>query len=649
MGGTFLDDHGWIRTNGVNSEAHGRATNIFGRLSLGTPVLTAGLGADRRAQSLISSSSPTLIQEDFTAFAAWRPLDLPELELRVNRSNAYDSTRRAQDTTTDSALFSVRYKGPAFDLRYTLSWLRTEDRLHESESTGVDQTVLASRSDTIFSGRTTTYVSATLQNHDVTVGARGSGGTVTQQQVPAAGLSGIAALPATSDNIVLAPNPGVIDGNTTASAGLNVGFGPSATGDRNMREAGARFSDVVTSVNTIYVWLDKQPVGTVGQALAGSVQVWQSNDPAGQRWTQITPLPTPPIVSPFQNRIEIAIPQTAARFLKVSVQPIAVGTTTDLSYRDVNITEVQFLLVLPISQLPKQQSSLFVSATALARTVLLQQPELAHDFSATVGHRSDSDLTTYAIVNGLSATKKLRERLTASARFARQDSESGAGHEGLWLWSAALAGTPLPTANWTLTYAGTYSDRDEVTHSLNGLGRADWYQGISTQASAGASFLAQGLRIGSTFQTSTTTSFRPNALMTLSVGALYSRSAGSSPETGNTMTQTGRLDGSLTLTPAPALSATGTVSRVFLGERLTTLATVQLNYFPLRGDLQLGASYSKTLDTAADATTEILTPSLRWNVRSGVSLTSSFSYLKNAAPVQTSVSRVATVDLIVNI
>jgi hypothetical protein len=60
-GGTLVDDQGWRRTSGVSSDTHARSTALFGRLSLGTPVLNAGLGVDRRVQEVLSSPSPAFV------------------------------------------------------------------------------------------------------------------------------------------------------------------------------------------------------------------------------------------------------------------------------------------------------------------------------------------------------------------------------------------------------------------------------------------------------------------------------------------------------------------------------------------------------------------------------------------------------------
>jgi hypothetical protein len=105
------------------------------------------------------------------------------------------------------------------------------------------------------------------------------------------------------------------------------------------------------------------------------------------------------------------------------------------------------------------------------------------------------------------------------------------------------------------------------------------------------------------------------------------------PEEPVVSSTTARIDASLTLRPTAALSAVATVSRILAGQVLSTYGTVQLNYWPLRGDLQFYVTYSKTFDTAAQSTIELFSPGVRWNVRPGIQLNASYSLLNNSAPV----------------
>jgi hypothetical protein len=660
-GGTFLDERAWTDTDGTWSDSHGRTTTLFGRLSLGTQVLNAGVGAERREQSALGTATPDFVTKSYTAYATWRPLEIPELDARASHVDTFDEGRLSLDSTSDSAAFAVRYDTIRSNLRYLLTWNRTADHLRDSRTTSVEQAVLGTRSDTLFHGRTTTYLSGTVQGRNVLTEAGVAGATVARQQLPTAGLSAIEAFPAVTDDIALTPNPLVIDGNVTTSAGVNVGFGPTVAGDRDARDVGVRFGDATTAVNTLYVWFDRPLSAEVARALAATVQVYQSVD--NQHWTAVA-VTAPPVPSPIENRIEVTTVQVQSTFLKVVLRPLAAGVTTEATFREVLVTELQLLLVVPAASVPRRQSAIAANATGYARTVLLRAPDLAYDVSASVAYDSDNARTRYSLVNGLTTSHPFARWLTGTARGARLDQDSGRGHEGSWEWSASLVGRPLPTAYWTLTYSGraaeqittsiaapgaspTTTRETIIGHSVTALGRADWYEGISTQASTSYSISMQGERTGQAFQASGTTSLTPNTVVTLSVGGLYSRSVTSTPETGDLLTQFARADATVSLTPAPALSGAGTVSRVLIGGTPTTLGTLQLNYFPLQGDVQLSFAYSSNFDTAADARTQILTPSLRWNVRRGVSLTTSYTWLRNVAPVQTLVQRAFVATLLI--
>lgn len=645
VGGSLADDKSWSRTNGVWSEAHGRDTMGFGRLSLVTPALTVGLAAERRRFETLIPSSPTAVTDSYTGDALWHPLGLPELQLRVAHVDAYDRPLRDRDTSTDTAQLAMRYRERRYELRYLVAWNRGQDKLHRVDTTGVDQSAIGTRNDSFFGGRITSYLSGTVATRSAYTQARGVGGTVSRQQLPVTGLSAVLAAPATSVNATLQPNPALLDGNTSASAAVNLGWGLAALGDHDGREVGGRFADLVTDVNTFYVFFDRRLTAEVGNAVATSAQVWLSDDNA--RWTGPLPGASARFDPQIDNRIEVTIAQRRARYLKVTLQPLVTGVTVDTAYRDLFVTEVQFLLVLPVEQVPRRDSTVSLSATGIAKSILLTSPELAYDVAGTVTRQTNPALTSYTLVNGLSVARKLTRTLAASARGARQDVNDGSEHVGTWQWNGALTWNPLATAFTSVTYNGSRNDKDQTMHALSALGRADWYEGITSQASGTGSITTQGLRVSRSGQATGTTSFSPNPYVTLSVGGLYSRTLVNDPDAGDTLTRYGRVDGTISLYPAPALTASGSVSRVFLGDRPTTFASLQGSFSPLRSDLQLSVSYSKTLDTEAQSTTELLAPSLRWNIRSGVSLTVAYTGLHIVSPAQTQSTRALTANLLV--
>jgi len=62
--------------------------------------------------------------------------------------------------------------------------------------------------------------------------------------------------PETQHTVTLNPNPGLIDGNLTASAGINIGL-PPVSGNTQPRHMGLDLLNV-TEVNNLLIWVDRE-------------------------------------------------------------------------------------------------------------------------------------------------------------------------------------------------------------------------------------------------------------------------------------------------------------------------------------------------------------------------------------------------------
>jgi hypothetical protein len=394
--------------------------------------------------------------------------------------NAYDRTRRDRDVTTDSAQLSTRYKAQQATCDSSSAGAGQWTTGTSSETSGIEQTALRDP------------VRRALPRPDDDVRERHGAepddlhlraawaGRSRARSCRSAGCRAELPLGAASRPTCSCPTR-LIDGILTASAAVNVGFRSSPLVPW---EVGARFADVSTDVNTIHVWLapgaaDRALTPEVGNALAASVRVYWSNDVDQQPWTLVEGTVAAP--SPFENRIDIQIPQRRARFLKVILTPLAAGITTDTAFQDVFVTEVQFQLVLPIDQVPRTASTVLLSVTGIARTKILREPELDHDISLSLSRRTEPSLTSYTIVNGLSVRRTLWADIVATARAARRD------------WTGNGTGHLAVERGRRRSYSGTATDRDKAC-TVTALARADLYEGISAQASGAAPSSAQGLR-----------------------------------------------------------------------------------------------------------------------------------------------------------
>jgi hypothetical protein len=625
----------------------------YARLTLSLPVLSGGLTYDLGDRS--ATSALPLVREDLAGYLSWRPIDLPEVSLRATRTHHYDDTRAVQDQTTTGLLLSVRHQDGPVNARYVLLWTQPSDAITRTETRTVDQVAQGTYSGRFLEDRTVAYASLTLRNQVATTLTAGSG-NLSVQQHPIAGLSLIEQFPVQTATATLAPNPALVDGELTTGAAIDLGYALAVAGDQDRRDLGVQFSDVLTGVNRIQVWVDRRLPPEVVAAYAWTA--WQSDD--DRSWSPV-PITGPVTFGAFQNQFEIPIQETRARYLKVVTQPLRAGVTTDPAFASVLVTELQVFLVTAASAVPREQASSGALLSATATTLLWRAANLAWDLSGSLERRLSPTATVWSVLNGLAGSQELGRGLQLSERLSRQDGDFGIGRVGQTDWSAGLLWRPLPTLSGSLVYSGQYVDARPVldllsgrfvsqpgalTNTLASLARADLYEGVSTQLNASTGLVNDpGGKDTWNGSLNATASLTPNPWVSLTLGWLSSASTVSAADGSAVTTTSARVDASASVRPTSAISASGTLSRSVTGPSRSTSGTTQLNYSPLRGDVQVGLAYSRSFDTAAQSTTELFTPGLRWNVRPGVQLTATYTLLNTTAPVSQARSRSLSLGL----
>jgi hypothetical protein len=652
--GTFLNTSFWQEVNGVPSRFEQPTLGLVARLIYSTPVLTVGAQYDMNQRWATGAS--TLVTQGLGAFANWRPFELPQIDLQASRNHAYDLDGLIQDMTTNYVVGGIRYTYGAFDARYNLIWGQSEDAKSAVSSSFFEQAVQGTYSDTFLDQRIAAYATAALLSRTQSVAATGPGGTVARQQFPLAGLSLIEVFPATPTNAVLLPNPALIDGNTTASAGVNIGFAVSLAGDQNFRDLGVQFADELTTVNALYLWVDRRLPPDVVSAMAPAFAVYKSSD--NQNWVPV-PILGPTAFGLFQNRFEVTIEKTAARYLKIVTRPLPAGVTSDRAFADIFVTELQTFLVVPADSVPDKISSLGAIVNATVKAAILRVPNLDYDFSLYFNRQNNPGLSAYTLVNGLTFSSRLWATWTFNARIARQDSDPGRGHESQWQWTASLAVRPLPTLYAALTYSGLQNNildhsqdppvqASTFLHSLSLFGRADLYEGVSLQANVAAtSGLDVDLRASTVASGSATLALAPNPWVALNATYTNSTTWASGGFLPESIVGSQQIYATLIATPFPSLSASAQVTWLLLPQHVSTLASFQVNFSPLRGDLQLSFSYTRTLNTASDSIAQYFSPSLRWNLLRGVFLNASYNLNDTWAPVGSLSSRIFATSLLI--
>jgi hypothetical protein len=618
VGGAFEQVLGTSTVGDASTDLDGRTTNLFGNLALGNQVLGAVGGYNRQEQTAGTTTIPFgFVSEDINALLFWRPDGLPWLTLRLARPTLYDRDHRLQDITTNQALFTATYLPiQQIDLRYALDYQQPTDRVHQTETNTITQSARASYDDRVFNGRSTVSLAVNVVNQRFEVTESSPGGTTTTVLAPIAGFSLVETFPATPAQDTLVPNAQLINGDFTASAGMNIGTSVSLSGDVRDRDLGAQLADAATSVNVIRVWVDKQLPPTVAATLGWAA--WTSNDNA--TWTQ-APLTGPVVFDPFQPRFDIPFRLSQARYLKVVTKPLGASATLDPQFRDVFVTEIQLLLVSAAPAPNGPQTTTGATINASARTQLFDTPLLAHDISlfATRGERPGSSAqNTYLLTNGLTFTRRLSEIFVANARVARQDGDQSRGHESEWLYTASMAATPLATLTGSVVYSGKYDTNalgSTSTNSISLFTQATPYRGIGLLLDAGYGVV--GLPTGQSSELTSATfsaTLQPHQALTLTTTVGHSASVTTGGGLPRSSTVTNRIEGTLTFSPVRALYISAGASRTFTQPRPVTLANANASFAPFPGgDLQLGVGLAETLE-GDGSVTQIVSPTVRWKI-----------------------------------
>lgn len=646
---------GWARTDGVPTDSDAKTWNGNAHLTFGTPVLSGGLDYDRREETFwtrtagVATDAPALIRDTYAASGSWRPLELPSLDLRLSRTDAYDRARRGLDTTSEDVQLTSRFDPlPSLDVRYSARYAAQENRIGGTRVTDITNSATVTWTDRFLGDRGSAYVSYAIASRNSNTSALSANAAITTQRSALAGLSLVEGPIDTPTRVTLTANGALIDGVITATAGINLGYNASAAGVVTPRDVGAQLPNDVTRVSLVYVYVDRN-VAPIADQLAWTAYTSIDN----VTWTELR-MTGGAFFDPLQLRFEIPVQPTAARYVKVVTRPITRQLTSDPRFADVFVTELQLYDVVPASEVLGRTTNTAGALNATARLLLVRAVALAYDTSVLVAHSDRPSLVTYAFVNGLSAQRRLAEPLVATARVDRTDSDAGKGHEGLDRWSGALSYDPFPTLAATLAYTGQLAERltgNLLQHTASLLARADLYEGISSSVngSAGWSRDERGRVTRSTGGT-IGASIVPNTMLTTTASASVSRSVQTGAGLPDQTDTRGILELTASSSPFRALSLAGSVAHFFGSTGTSTLYNFNgaLSLFP-RGDLRLGYAYQEMIDTGFQSRTRTHGPTARWTIRPGWFLTSAYSFQHSTSPALTTDGQAFSANLIIAI
>jgi hypothetical protein len=648
--------------NGISSPASDQY-NAYANIQLNVTPFYSAIGYTRNVQATANISKT---DERYDGTLSYRSdPELPTFFLNYSKDFAYDNTHLLFNTDTDDISMNIAYNLKNLSTRYGLNYSDQLDKINDRDNTSLQQTADIAYGNTFFNKRVTVGADYNISSQTSELTGKLSGGQgLLLQLFPVHGLSGISDLNNPSQTpvmITLNENPALIDGNETATAGINLGLSSGLITipppPRQEWNIGADFV-TPTQLSSLDVWVDKDLTKIIS-LFHWDVYTSDDNVTWAKKFT-VTAAPSDFVTFPTPHFIINFPAALTTRFIKVVVKPLDINDQTTIignglnpdDFRNIAVTELQ-AFISKTSNKPTTSASASILTQRFnlnSRTRILKSWNLYYEQALFMTMNSPGATTAF-LSDGLSLYRKLSEIIMLNARAARLDNFLDTGHGVGYQYSAGLTATPLPTLSDSLIYSGHYNiNADNTTNLQNSIfiyNTAALYTGIAAN-------LGGGVTLGKVETGQNITSLQGNAAVSLvpnpelNVNLLYNISSSSSSGGGRASISTTNYlaSASATYTPVSALYLFGSIGLQRNSNVLQTVENYGANFSPFPGgQLQLHFSYNETVGPASNEKSRLISPSLRWNIRPGAYLDLTYSIQEDKLAAQANDSNIFSADL----
>ncbi len=621
-------------------------TNIFpsADLTLNNPFVSSGVGYSKREEKVEASgvSPVTNIMESKNAFLGFRPEGLPTLTMQFTRTHVFDKMHEASDIENDLFSATTRFTPVKnLDLAYSVTSNDSKDRLSGVEFVSVSQNGRAGYNNRFFDNRvsfSTNYSGSrsTQETHS------GNGGEVSFQLFPFTGLSNISDTP-TLD--ALSPNQALIDGNLTASSGINIGQGVSFGGDTRLRSLGLDFVNA-TGANMLFIYVDRQLPAVAANAFAWDIYV----SPDNQNWTPYqTNLHA--TFNPFSNRFELLFPDVTTRYIKAAVRPLSVAVLSSpgADVSNIYITELQSFIRRPSAQVAGKTESTSQFYDVNVRTALLENRSIYYTIYYSQANSNAGSSTSF-LSNALSTSRQFSPVFSGAARVARDDSRDVSGSRIAYTGTASLMAVPLPTINNSLVLSVRRDDTNGQISSSESVflsNSAALYRGFDVNVSGGVNFTSPvtGAKTESTI-INAGASIVPNKSLSMSVN--HSETESSPPGgTQNGVNRARSTSGNVSWAPFTTIYLAYSISEVSAtNTQSQTIQNYSASWSPFSsGTLNFSCGYSETLQSLGTGIDRALSVGMEWRAGPRIYLTAGYVVAKSTVASQSTDATSLSTDL----
>jgi hypothetical protein len=627
--GLFDKTDGATTTDGAKTESTLTKVQPLVDLTLKSPVYTAGARYNRREETSSSSGAPatTNVYEVYSGILGLHPpvQELPSIEARVERSHSFDSEHITQDVIRDFAGLTMNYTpNENVTLQYRPSYIVTTDRLSGLETRSLSHVGRVEYADRFFHNRVSFDTSYNVSYNELTTSVSGTG-AVDTSLVPFSGLSSIDDTPVDG---ALASNAALIDGNLTASAGVNIGMPSIIGGDTRERNFGLDFS-LAQDVNTLRVWVDRELPATISGSFSWDIYTSADN----LNWALYTTLSSASF-GQFENRFEITFSSVNTRYIKVVVKPLSSAVQGASGYPDIFVTEIQAFSSTSAEQARGKKTSLSEVYNFDGKVLLLESANLYYTLSYFLAKTEPNSQQRWTLSNMLTASHQFSRVFSGSASAGREDFSDPTDHGFAYVASTSLIAVPLKTLRHDLAYSGRFEETTSGRTNTNSVylhNYAEVYQGVDLTASGGMTFKDQdtGERVEST-QIDAGAGLQPHRTLNLNFFLSSSRSHSSGGGTQESSSWTRRTDETATYHPIETLYLVAGMSTVATETATKRSQNYALNWSPFFGGaLQFSFAYTEARESEKNSRVQTWGPSLTWKITRTSYLTASYQDTRN--------------------
>lgn len=637
------------KTEGTKTEAEETILRPFVGLRLDGPIYKAGI--DYRRTEIREDTTDLPLAKDFRdeidTRLGWSPVDLPLFELRYNWTHTYDDpeTRDTTDTILNFRTAYTAWRELLFEYNYTR--LTSDDRIENFDTNQQTHFGKVGYGHNFWNGGLSLISNYTIRYSTL----KFPGGIETNvESSPLQRSQGLSSLNNTPDDgPALSVNNALIDGNLTASAGIDIG----SLGDQTrLINIGLDFGFEV-NVDEIRIWVDRRLTSAVAGSFSWDVYTSPDNTD-NSSWTLIATV-SPASFGTFENRFEIGFPSVKTRFIKVVTSALSPTVSGASNFQHISVTEMQAFITLTSAQAQRsEQTTLQHNYDMNLNARLSDKTALGYSLQYNYLDQDLPSQKRIQLLNNLFLTHRFNEIFSGSTRISRTDDKLDSDSKVTYSYGASIKGAYLSTLSQTLNLSGTNIDDQQQGSTYNYAialrSDATLYTGWSAFLDLGSNW---NLDTNDTRADNKTirfgTNFVPNDKITLDVSYIYTRTDRKRPGEENAQFSNSNLDVQAFFTPLRTLSVTARVNYVKSENYDSTLQEYFLNWSPFPdGTFQLFFNYNETLNQANDQRNRTIGPGFNWTISRHFFLKMFYNFLQTKDNVQEIDATNFRAELIIN-